>query len=158
MIYTYFKDSTDPHAVKCSKLHIIEPILMNCSNPWGNFSYGSACTFHCPAGQLLNGSVKTACQENGQWSTTMPTCQAGPLTVQEALTYFGGAVASLTGLAMGWTLLALLRKRFKRKVHLNQEGLVGESGHEARGATSGCFMNDLAWKAERCVCTRELWS
>lgn len=102
-------------AVKCSKLHIIEPILMNCSNPWGNFSYGSACTFHCPAGQLLNGSVKTACQENGQWSTATPTCQAGPLTVQEALTYFGGAVASLTGLAMGWTLLALLRKRFKRK-------------------------------------------
>ncbi|XP_016004104.2 P-selectin isoform X2 [Rousettus aegyptiacus] len=102
-------------AVKCSKLHVTEPTLMNCSDPWGNFSYGSACTFHCPAGQLLNGSAKTACQENGQWSTTMPTCQAGPLTVREALTYFGGAVASVTGLAMGWTLLALLRKRFRRK-------------------------------------------
>ncbi|KAM5203209.1 P-selectin [Hipposideros larvatus] len=102
-------------AVKCSKLHITEPIRMNCSNPWGNFSYGSSCIFHCPEGQLLNGSVRTACQENGQWSTAMPTCQAGPLTIQEALTYFGGAVASTTGLVMGGTLLALLRKRFRQK-------------------------------------------
>ncbi|XP_014638929.1 PREDICTED: P-selectin [Ceratotherium simum simum] len=102
-------------AVKCSKLHIIEPIVMNCSNPWGNFSYGSTCSFHCPEGQLLNGSARTACQENGQWSTTMPTCQAEPLPIQEALTYMGGAVASAIGLVMGGTLLVLLRRRFKRK-------------------------------------------
>lgn len=62
-------------AVKCSELHMTEPILMNCSNPWGNFSYGSTCIFHCPEGQSLNGSVRIACQENGQWSTIMPTCQ-----------------------------------------------------------------------------------
>ena len=62
-------------AVKCSKLPITEPIVMNCSNPWGNFSYGSICSFHCPEGQLLSGSERTACQENGQWSTTMPTYQ-----------------------------------------------------------------------------------
>jgi podocalyxin-like protein 2 len=40
---------------------------------------------------------------------------AGPLTIQEAMTYFGGAVASTTGLAMGGTLLALLRKRLRKK-------------------------------------------
>lgn len=40
---------------------------------------------------------------------------AGPLTIQEALTYFGGAVASTTGLVMGGTLLALLRKRRRQK-------------------------------------------
>lgn len=40
---------------------------------------------------------------------------AGPLTIQEALTYFGGAVASTTGLVMGGTLLALLRKRCRQK-------------------------------------------
>ncbi|XP_049737233.1 P-selectin isoform X5 [Elephas maximus indicus] len=101
-------------AVKCSELRIIKPVMMNCSNPWGNFSYGSACTFHCPEGQLLSGSARTACQESGHWSTTMPTCQ-GPLTIQEALTYFGGAVASATGLLMGGTLLALLRRRFRQK-------------------------------------------
>uniref|UniRef100_A0A2K5LFW6 L-selectin n=1 Tax=Cercocebus atys TaxID=9531 RepID=A0A2K5LFW6_CERAT len=102
-------------AVKCPELHVNKPIVMNCSNLWGNFSYGSICSFHCLEGQLLNGSAQTACQENGHWSTTMPTCQAGPLTIQEALTYFGGAVASTTGLIMGGTLLALLRKRFRQK-------------------------------------------
>lgn len=40
---------------------------------------------------------------------------AGPLTIQEALTYVGGAVASTTGLAVGGTLLALLRKRLRKK-------------------------------------------
>uniref|UniRef100_A0A2K5XVB6 L-selectin n=1 Tax=Mandrillus leucophaeus TaxID=9568 RepID=A0A2K5XVB6_MANLE len=102
-------------AVKCPELHVNKPIVMNCSNLWGNFSYGSICSFDCLEGQLLNGSAQTACQENGHWSTTMPTCQAGPLTIQEALTYFGGAVASTTGLIMGGTLLALLRKRFRQK-------------------------------------------
>lgn len=67
--------SSFPEAIKCSELHVNKPIVMNCSNPWGNFSYGSACTFHCPVGQSLNGSGRTACQENGHWSTTMPTCQ-----------------------------------------------------------------------------------
>ncbi|NP_001348402.1 P-selectin [Oryctolagus cuniculus] len=102
-------------AVKCSALHINNPVEMNCSVPWGNFSYGSTCTFYCPKGQLLNGSARTECQENGQWSAPMPTCQAGSLTVQEALTYVGGAVASTTGLVMAGTLLALLRKRFRQK-------------------------------------------
>ncbi|XP_004464226.2 P-selectin isoform X1 [Dasypus novemcinctus] len=101
-------------AVKCSELHIIKPLAMNCSNPWGNFSYGSTCTFYCLEGQILNGSARAACQEHGYWSTIMPTCQ-GPLTIQEALAYFGGAVASTTGLVMGGTLLALLRKRFRQK-------------------------------------------
>ncbi|XP_026902210.2 P-selectin isoform X8 [Acinonyx jubatus] len=102
-------------AVKCSELRVSEPGTMNCSNPRGNFSYGSTCSFRCPEGQLLNGSARTACQEDGQWSTPMPTCQAGPLTIQEALTYFGGAVASTIGLVTCGTLLALLRKRFRQK-------------------------------------------
>uniref|UniRef100_A0A2K6T4V6 p-selectin n=1 Tax=Saimiri boliviensis boliviensis TaxID=39432 RepID=A0A2K6T4V6_SAIBB len=102
-------------AVKCSELQVNKPIVMNCSNLWGNFSYGSICSFHCLEGQLLNGSAQTACQENGHWSTTVPTCKAGPLTIQEALTYFGGGVASVTGLITCGTLLALLRKRFRQK-------------------------------------------
>ncbi|XP_002918615.2 P-selectin isoform X3 [Ailuropoda melanoleuca] len=102
-------------AVKCSELHITEPGVMNCSNPWGNFSYESTCSFRCPEGQLLHGSARTACQENGQWSTPMPACQAGPLAIQQALTYFGGAVALTIGLVTCGTLLALLRKRFRQK-------------------------------------------
>uniref|UniRef100_A0A8C9B154 p-selectin n=1 Tax=Prolemur simus TaxID=1328070 RepID=A0A8C9B154_PROSS len=123
-------------AVKCSELHVNKPIMMNCSNLWGDFSYGSTCTFHCPEGQSLNGSVRTACQEDGHWSTTTPACQAGPLTIQEALTYFGGAVASATGLVMGGTLLALLRKRFRQK----EDGKCPLNPHSHLG-TYGVFTN-----------------
>ncbi|XP_006872717.1 PREDICTED: P-selectin [Chrysochloris asiatica] len=123
-------------AVKCSDLHIIKPLEMNCSNYWGNFSYGSTCAFNCPEGQVLNGSARTACQENGHWSTTMPSCQAGPLTIQEALTYFGGAVASTTGLLIGGTLLALLRRRFRQK----DDGKSPLSPHSHLG-TYGVFTN-----------------
>ncbi|XP_028344496.1 P-selectin isoform X4 [Physeter macrocephalus] len=119
-------------AVKCSKLHVTEPIVMNCSNPRGNFSYGSTCSFHCPEGLLLSGSARTVCQENGQWSAIMPACQAGPLTIQEALTYFGGAVASTTGLVTGGLLLALLRKRCRQKDEgkspLNPQSHLGTYG------------------------------
>lgn len=37
-----------------------------------------------------------------------------PLTVQEAMTYVGGAVASTVGLVTCGTLLALLKKRFRQ--------------------------------------------
>ncbi|XP_016057836.1 PREDICTED: P-selectin [Miniopterus natalensis] len=123
-------------AVQCSALYTVEPVLMNCSNPWGNFSYGSTCTFQCPEGQSLNGSRTTVCQPSGQWSAAMPTCQAGPLTVQEALTYFGGAVASTTGLVMGGTLLALLRRRFRQK----DDGKNPLNPHSHLG-TYGVFTN-----------------
>lgn len=51
-----------------------EPVLMNCSSPWGNFSYGATCTFHCPEGRALNGSAAAACGPDGQWSAATPTC------------------------------------------------------------------------------------
>ncbi|CAK6439828.1 unnamed protein product [Pipistrellus nathusii] len=102
-------------AVQCSELHPDPPLLMNCSGPWGHFSYGTTCTFGCPEGQALNGSETAACGPDGQWSVATPSCEAGPLTVPEALTYLGGAVASTTGLVMGGTLLALLRRRCRRK-------------------------------------------
>ncbi|XP_024598184.1 P-selectin isoform X2 [Neophocaena asiaeorientalis asiaeorientalis] len=119
-------------AVKCSKLHVTEPIVMNCSNPLGNFSYGSTCSFRCPEGHLLSGSARAVCQEDGQWSAIMPACQAGPLTIQEALTYFGGAVASTTGLVTGGLLLSLLRKRCRQKDEgkspLNPQSHLGTYG------------------------------
>ncbi|XP_045045695.2 P-selectin isoform X2 [Desmodus rotundus] len=123
-------------AVKCSELPVVEPLLVNCSNPWGQFSYGSTCTFHCPEGQPLNGSARTACRHTGQWSAAVPTCQAAPLTIQEALTYFGGAVASATGLAIGGTLLALLRRRRRQK----DDGKSPLNPHSQLG-TYGVFTN-----------------
>uniref|UniRef100_A0ABK0L6N3 p-selectin n=1 Tax=Rattus norvegicus TaxID=10116 RepID=A0ABK0L6N3_RAT len=123
-------------AVKCSELHMDTAVAMNCSNPWGNFSYGSTCAFHCPEGQSLNGSARTTCREDGHWSDAMPTCQAGTLTIQEALTYLGGALASTTGLAVGGTLLALLRKRLRKK----DDGKCPLNPHSHLG-TYGVFTN-----------------
>lgn len=40
---------------------------------------------------------------------------AGPLTIQEALTYVGGAAAGTTGLVTSSILLALLRRRRRQK-------------------------------------------
>ena len=40
---------------------------------------------------------------------------AGPLTIQETLTYVGGAAACTTGLVTGSILLALLRRRCRQK-------------------------------------------
>ncbi|XP_052056682.1 P-selectin [Apodemus sylvaticus] len=123
-------------AVKCSELHMDTAVAINCSNPWGNFSYGSTCAFHCPEGQSLNGSERATCREDGHWSDAMPTCQAGTLTIQEALTYVGGAVASTTGLAAGGTLLALLRRRLRKK----DDGKCPLNAHSHLG-TYGVFTN-----------------
>ncbi|XP_069867268.1 P-selectin-like isoform X1 [Dipodomys merriami] len=123
-------------AVKCPELHVNQSIVMNCSNPWGNFSFGSTCIFHCSEGRLLNGSAKAACQENGAWSAIMPTCQAAPLTIQEVLAYLGGAVASTSALAMSGVLLALLRKRFRKK----DDGKCPLNPHSHLG-TYGVFTN-----------------
>ncbi|XP_060220582.1 P-selectin isoform X3 [Meriones unguiculatus] len=123
-------------AIRCSELRMDTAVVKNCSNPWGDFSYGSTCTFHCPEGQSLNGSARATCRENGHWSASVPTCQAGPLTMQEALTYLGAGVASTTGLAVGGTLLALLRKRLRKK----DDGKCPLSPHSHLG-TYGVFTN-----------------
>lgn len=64
-----------PAAVQCSELHPDPPLLMNCSGPWGHFSYGTTCTFGCPEGQALNGSETAACGPDGQWSVATPSCE-----------------------------------------------------------------------------------
>ncbi|XP_028936082.1 P-selectin isoform X3 [Ornithorhynchus anatinus] len=101
--------------IRCPYLEASKPLEMNCSHPLGNFSYGSACEFHCPKGQVLNSSPTIWCQGKGEWSDKMPTCQGGALSVQEALTYLGATVAGVTSLLVGGTLLALLRKHLRRK-------------------------------------------
>ncbi|XP_074078066.1 P-selectin [Macrotis lagotis] len=118
--------------VKCPELAFPKPILMNCSHPWGFFSYESTCIFSCPEGQVLDNSPEIKCQAEGTWSKKMPTCQEEPLSVQKALAYFGGAVASVSGLVIGGSILALLRKRFRRqddgKRPLSPQSVMGTPG------------------------------
>ncbi|XP_055964540.1 P-selectin isoform X1 [Sorex fumeus] len=123
-------------AVTCSELQVAGPLVANCSNPWGNTSYGSSCSFHCPETQFLNGSAKTVCQADGQWSAPVPLCQVGPLTTQQVLAYVGAAVAPTAGLLTGSLFLVLLRRRRRQK----DDGKSPLNPHSHLG-TDGVFTN-----------------
>ncbi|XP_054458458.1 P-selectin isoform X3 [Anoplopoma fimbria] len=47
-----------------------------CSDPHGEFSFGSRCTSACEEGFLLNGTADTECTSLGTWSTDIPHCLA----------------------------------------------------------------------------------
>ncbi|XP_054458457.1 P-selectin isoform X2 [Anoplopoma fimbria] len=49
-----------------------------CSDPHGEFSFGSRCTSACEEGFLLNGTADTECTSLGTWSTDIPHCLAHP--------------------------------------------------------------------------------
>lgn len=47
-----------------------------CSDPHGEFSFGSHCTSTCERGFVLNGTADTECTSVGTWSTNIPRCLA----------------------------------------------------------------------------------
>ncbi|KAJ8270312.1 hypothetical protein GJAV_G00112830 [Gymnothorax javanicus] len=49
--------------------------FISCSNPFGNFSYGSECQFSCENGYELVGPGKIQCTDRGEWSAVLPQCQ-----------------------------------------------------------------------------------
>ncbi|XP_054458459.1 P-selectin isoform X4 [Anoplopoma fimbria] len=49
-----------------------------CSDPHGEFSFGSQCTSACEEGFLLNGTADTECTSLGTWSADIPRCLAHP--------------------------------------------------------------------------------
>ncbi|XP_066480245.1 P-selectin [Tiliqua scincoides] len=103
-------------AINCPQLRSVEHLDMNCSHPWGPFSYGSICNFHCAEGYILNGTSRMQCQPGGHWSTEMPGCQenvARPLA--QALLYIGGITASVVALVLSGVLIALAIKRLTRR-------------------------------------------
>lgn len=71
-----------------------------------------------PPGRFLGAAGRMVFDAVHPKSVCVRLLAAGPLSVQEALTYVGGAVASTTGLVMGGTLLALLRRRCRQKGNL----------------------------------------
>ncbi|XP_035871148.1 L-selectin isoform X2 [Phyllostomus discolor] len=62
--------------IPCEPLEAPELGTMACRHPLGNFSYSSRCTFGCPEGTDLIGSMETTCGPSGNWSSREPTCQA----------------------------------------------------------------------------------
>ncbi|NXK55466.1 LYAM3 protein, partial [Chauna torquata] len=62
-------------AVRCPTL---DPngARMNCSHPFGDFSYNSTCSFGCPEGFERRGVGALRCLASRQWSAETPTCAA----------------------------------------------------------------------------------
>ncbi|NXQ19962.1 LYAM3 protein, partial [Peucedramus taeniatus] len=61
--------------VQCAKL---EPkgVPMNCSHPYGDFSYNSTCEFRCHEGFERRGADVLRCLPSQEWSANIPTCTA----------------------------------------------------------------------------------
>uniref|UniRef100_A0A8C3MD70 p-selectin n=1 Tax=Geospiza parvula TaxID=87175 RepID=A0A8C3MD70_GEOPR len=61
--------------VQCAKL---EPKggPMNCSHPYGDFSYNSTCEFGCHEGFERRGAGVLRCLPSQEWSANIPTCTA----------------------------------------------------------------------------------
>ncbi|NXU82830.1 LYAM3 protein, partial [Xiphorhynchus elegans] len=63
------------YVVQCAEL---EPkaVHMNCSHPYGNFSYNSTCVFGCQEGFKQQGVGTLQCLPSREWSADIPVCTA----------------------------------------------------------------------------------
>ncbi|XP_056384017.1 L-selectin-like isoform X1 [Hyla sarda] len=66
------------HVVQCRHLSAQPQGYMNCSHPWGNFSFQSSCHYGCFDGFFLNGTDTSICLPSGTWSSEEPYCTAVP--------------------------------------------------------------------------------
>ncbi|XP_066451079.1 P-selectin-like [Eleutherodactylus coqui] len=64
------------YVVQCQHLSALSQGYMNCSHPWGNFSFQSSCLFGCFHGFVLNGTDRSQCLSSGKWSSAEPHCTA----------------------------------------------------------------------------------
>ncbi|NXK98547.1 LYAM3 protein, partial [Formicarius rufipectus] len=63
------------YVVQCTELEP-EGVHMNCSHPYGNFSYNSTCMFGCQEGFKRQGVGMLQCLPSQQWSADIPICTA----------------------------------------------------------------------------------
>ncbi|KAG9471232.1 hypothetical protein GDO78_015411, partial [Eleutherodactylus coqui] len=62
--------------VQCQHLSALSQGYMNCSHPWGNFSFQSSCLYGCFHGFVLNGTDRSQCLSSGEWNSAEPHCTA----------------------------------------------------------------------------------
>ncbi|XP_034387644.1 P-selectin isoform X2 [Cyclopterus lumpus] len=69
-----------PHclAKRCPAVSSPSHGSLGCSDPHGEFSFGSRCTSACEEGFLMNGTADTECTSVGMWSRGIPHCLAQP--------------------------------------------------------------------------------
>ncbi|XP_051581068.1 E-selectin-like isoform X10 [Myxocyprinus asiaticus] len=65
------------HVVKCKPEDITTPdhASIQCSHPYGNFSYDSKCEYSCEEGYKVKGYGMTRCTSTKEWSSKPPTCE-----------------------------------------------------------------------------------
>ncbi|KAM9543836.1 P-selectin-like isoform 11-T12 [Guaruba guarouba] len=61
--------------VQCTELKP-KGVQMNCSHPYGHFSYNSTCVFECQEGFERQGTSTLQCLPSQQWSADIPMCTA----------------------------------------------------------------------------------
>uniref|UniRef100_A0A3B4TZC6 E-selectin n=1 Tax=Seriola dumerili TaxID=41447 RepID=A0A3B4TZC6_SERDU len=71
---TWSTDTPRCLAKKCPSLNSPAHGSSSCSDPHGEFSFGSRCTSTCEEGFVLNGTADTECTSLGTWSTETPHC------------------------------------------------------------------------------------
>ncbi|XP_075689585.1 E-selectin-like [Rhinoderma darwinii] len=64
------------YVVQCLHLSAQSQGYMNCSHPWGNFSFQSSCHYGCFDGFDLNGTDNSQCLPSGMWRSAEPYCTA----------------------------------------------------------------------------------
>uniref|UniRef100_A0A8C6NE32 E-selectin n=1 Tax=Melopsittacus undulatus TaxID=13146 RepID=A0A8C6NE32_MELUD len=97
--------------VQCEPLNSPEKGSMDCSHSVGNFTYNTACYFSCLEGWMLNGSHVLECNHSGNWSASLPTCEAS-----EQVSYISvGVAATSASLLSTASFLLWLARHFQRK-------------------------------------------
>ncbi|KAF1518490.1 E-selectin, partial [Eudyptula minor] len=97
--------------VQCEPLSSPERGSMDCSHGVGNFTYITACHFSCLEGWRLNGSHVLECSHLGNWSASLPTCEAS-----ERVSYVSVGIAATSSSLLSTALFLLwLARRFRRK-------------------------------------------
>ncbi|NXR64443.1 LYAM2 protein, partial [Rhadina sibilatrix] len=97
--------------IQCEPLSSPEKGSMDCSHGAGIFTYNTSCHFSCLEGWSLNGSRVLECSHSGNWSASLPTCEA-----PDQASYISvGIAATSASLLSTASFLLWLARRFRRK-------------------------------------------
>ncbi|CAJ1060429.1 P-selectin [Xyrichtys novacula] len=106
--------------VHCGAVHpLSSTLLMNCSHPLGNYSFGSQCYFTCKEGYSLNGTEELFCSASGFWNDSPPRCMVEGLPLGTALlmyTGIGAASAAVPLLLIGLAFLIVTQLKKKDSI------------------------------------------
>ncbi|XP_053104568.1 E-selectin-like [Hemicordylus capensis] len=106
------REKPECEAVHCGILKAPENGFLNCSNSDDYFAYNTICEVSCMERRVLKGFHLLKCLASGNWTATVPTCEA-PQAGWDFVSYLSiGATASF--LSVGSFLIWLI-KRLRRK-------------------------------------------